>query len=134
RSRPLSDRLRPSPDAPRSLARCAAVAIRVVPGQLLVVFSLRSRRCSYRRRLHAYVEINVPDLILVGRFSSDPHWPVLGDRWGPHRHGVTALRMFPLAKDSRRDRGTNEAVFSVTKRTRVMVDCLRQDAMIMMRT
>src|SRR5208283_2458965 len=82
RSRPLSDRLRPSPDAPRSLARCAAVAIRVVPGQLLVVFSLRSRRCSYRRRLHAYVEINVPDLILVGRFSSDPHWPVLGDRWG----------------------------------------------------
>src|SRR6266478_2081560 len=53
RSRPLSDRLRPSPDAPRSLARCAAVAIRVVPGQSLVVFSLRSRRCSYRRRLHA---------------------------------------------------------------------------------
>jgi hypothetical protein len=29
-----------------------------------------------------HAEINVPDLILVGRFSSDPHWPVLGDRWG----------------------------------------------------
>jgi hypothetical protein len=24
--------------------------------------------------------INVPGLILVGRFSGDPHWPVLGDR------------------------------------------------------
>jgi hypothetical protein len=39
RSRPLSDRLQRSRDAPRSLARCAAVAIRVVPRQLLVVFS-----------------------------------------------------------------------------------------------
>ncbi|MGO9539488.1 MAG: hypothetical protein ACLPN2_02720, partial [Terriglobales bacterium] len=29
-----------------------------------------------------HAEINVPDLILVGRFSSDPHWPVLGDPWG----------------------------------------------------
>jgi hypothetical protein len=29
-----------------------------------------------------HAEINVPGLILVGRFSSDPHWPVLGDRWG----------------------------------------------------
>jgi hypothetical protein len=26
--------------------------------------------------------INVPGLILVGRFSTDPHWPVLGDLWG----------------------------------------------------
>src|SRR6202521_1871456 len=26
-----------------------------------------------------HAEINVPGLILVGRFSSDPHWPVLGD-------------------------------------------------------
>jgi hypothetical protein len=24
--------------------------------------------------------INVPDLILVGRFSDDHHWPDLGDR------------------------------------------------------
>src|ERR1700739_894118 len=53
RSRLLSDRLRRSRDAPRSLARCAAVAIRVVPGQSLAVFWLLSRRCSYRRRLHA---------------------------------------------------------------------------------
>ena len=68
RSRPLSGRRRRSPDAPRSLARCAAVAIRVVPGLSLVVFSLRSRRCSYRRRLLPCVGINVPG----------PHsrWPV----------------------------------------------------------
>jgi len=26
-----------------------------------------------------HAEINVPGLILVGRFSSDLHWPVLGD-------------------------------------------------------
>src|ERR1700674_4633854 len=26
-----------------------------------------------------HAEINVPGLILVGGFSSDPHWPVLGD-------------------------------------------------------
>ena len=25
-----------------------------------------------------HAEINVPGLILVGRFSGDPHWPVLG--------------------------------------------------------
>jgi len=30
-----------------------------------------------------HAEINVPGLILVGRFSGDHHWPVLGDRWGP---------------------------------------------------
>jgi integrase len=29
-----------------------------------------------------HAEINVPGLILVGRFSGDHHWPVLGDRWG----------------------------------------------------
>ena len=47
-------------------------------GYHLFVFSLRSKRCSYRRRLYAYAEINVPGLILVGRFSSDPHWPLPG--------------------------------------------------------
>jgi hypothetical protein len=26
-----------------------------------------------------HAKINVPGLILVGRFSTDPHWPVLGD-------------------------------------------------------
>jgi len=26
-----------------------------------------------------HAEINVPGLILAGRFSTDPHWPVLGD-------------------------------------------------------
>jgi hypothetical protein len=29
-----------------------------------------------------HAEINVPGRILVGRFSGDHHWPVLGDRWG----------------------------------------------------
>jgi len=29
-----------------------------------------------------HAEINAPGLILVGRFSGDPHWPVLGDPWG----------------------------------------------------
>jgi hypothetical protein len=33
----------------------------------------------------AHAEINVPGLILVGRFSSDPHWPVLGDARGDGR-------------------------------------------------
>ena len=38
-----------------------------------------------------HAEINVPGLILVGRFSGDPHWPVLGDPWGPfQRAGVDA--------------------------------------------
>src|SRR6266404_2486161 len=43
RSRPLSGRHRRSPDAPRSLARCAVVAIRVVPGLSLVVNRARLR-------------------------------------------------------------------------------------------
>src|SRR5271157_3722137 len=38
-----------------------------------------------------HAEINVPDLILVGRFSSDPHWPVLGDRWGVARSNSAML-------------------------------------------
>ncbi len=46
-----SDSCRLSPDVPQSLARCAAMAIQAVPGQLPAVFCLRSRRCSYRRRL-----------------------------------------------------------------------------------
>jgi len=37
-----------------------------------------------------HAEINVPGLILVGRFSGDHHWPVLGDRWGP-QHSDTYL-------------------------------------------
>ena len=81
RSRPLSGRRRRSPDAPRSLARCAARAIRVVPGLSLVVFSLRSRRCSYRRRLLPYAGLNVPEpsfplagfeVTLIGRFWVTP--------------------------------------------------------------
>src|ERR1700730_4968489 len=51
RSLPPSGTHRLSRDAPRSPARCAAKAIPVVPGLPLVVFFLRSRRCSYRRRL-----------------------------------------------------------------------------------
>jgi len=34
--------------------------------------------------------INVPGLILVGRFSGDPHWPVLGDPWGATELGRSA--------------------------------------------
>jgi len=60
-----------------------------VPFRPLVVFFLRSRRCSYRRRLQVpRAGINVPGLILVGRFSGDPHWPVLGDRWGFPRENL----------------------------------------------
>src|SRR5450755_412456 len=45
------------------------MAIRAVPGQSLVVFSLRSRRCSYRRRLSCLASHSTsPSLILVGRF------------------------------------------------------------------
>ncbi len=32
------------------------------------------------RSLQASAGINVPDATLVGRFSGDNHWPVLGDR------------------------------------------------------
>src|ERR1700680_755443 len=39
------------PCHPRSLSRVPSLSIRVVPGQSLVVFSLRSRLCRYRRRL-----------------------------------------------------------------------------------
>jgi CRP-like cAMP-binding protein len=47
-------------------------------------------RCLVSRSLRTFTataiqqstlrRINVPSLILVGRFSGDPHWPVLGDR------------------------------------------------------
>jgi hypothetical protein len=59
------------------------VAIRVVP---------RAITCCFFRFVQevAHIDegympravINVPGLILVGRFSTDPHWPVLGDLWG----------------------------------------------------
>ena len=35
-----------------------------------------------------HAEINVPGLILVGRFSADPHWPVLGDPRGRYLRGL----------------------------------------------
>jgi len=40
-----------------------------------------------------HAEINVPGLILVGRFSSDPHWPVLGDRWGKANSATTGTTL-----------------------------------------
>ena len=39
-----------------------------------------------------HAEINVPGLILVGRFSGDPHWPVLGDPWGLRSPGAETCR------------------------------------------
>ena len=33
-----------------------------------------------------HAEINVKRLILVGRFSGDPHWPVLGEPGGDVTH------------------------------------------------
>jgi hypothetical protein len=70
---------RRSPDAPRPLARCAAVAIRESPlgNHLLFFFAQDVAHIDEGYMPHA--EISVPGLILVGRFSSDPHWPVLGD-------------------------------------------------------
>ena len=49
-------------------------------GKLFVVSSLRSRHWPCPRRLQTLAGVNVPDAILVGRFSGDNHWPVLGDR------------------------------------------------------
>jgi hypothetical protein len=44
-----------------------------------------------------HAEINVPGLILVGRFSGDPHWPVLGDPWGAkiHQYAVSTIARNP---------------------------------------
>src|SRR5262252_9369151 len=50
------------------------------PELKLAVSSLRSRHWPCPRRLQDLAGINVPDAILVGRFSGDNHWPVLGDR------------------------------------------------------
>src|ERR1017187_10301636 len=63
-----------------SLAGCAAATSPGVPELRLVVSSLRSRHWPCPRSLQASAGINVPDAILVGRFSSDNQWPVLGDR------------------------------------------------------
>src|SRR5579864_2775429 len=80
RHRPLSDRRQPFLAAPRSPARCAATAIPVAPGLLVVVVSLRSRRCSRRQKLQPLMSESTSQTpTLVGRFSGDPHWPLLGD-------------------------------------------------------
>jgi len=66
--------------APRSPARCAATAIPVAPGLLVVVVSLRSRRCSCRQKLQPLMSESTSQTpTLVGRFSGDPHRPLLGD-------------------------------------------------------
>ena len=44
-----------------------------------------------------HAEINVPGLILVGRFSGDPHWPVLGDPRGDELL-LTAARLIEHAE------------------------------------
>jgi hypothetical protein len=63
-----------------SLAGCAVATTPAVPELRLVVSSLRSRHWPCPRRLQASAGVNVPDAALVGRFSGDTHWPVLGDR------------------------------------------------------
>jgi hypothetical protein len=67
RCRPLSDKLRPSLDAPRSLARCVAVAIRVVPGNYRLFFRFVQDVAHIDEGYMPHAEINVPGLILVGR-------------------------------------------------------------------
>ncbi len=47
---------------------------------ILVGSSLRSRHWPCPRSLQASAGFNVPDATLVGRFSGDNQWPVLGDR------------------------------------------------------
>src|ERR1039458_4015292 len=80
-----SDSYRLSPDAPRSLARCAAMAIQAVPGKL-VVFYLRSRRCSHRRRLQCFMSESTSQAsfwmtgfqaTLIGCFWVTPEAPTL---------------------------------------------------------
>ena len=41
--------------------------------------ALRSRHWPCPRSLRTSAGINVPDVTLVGRFSGDTQWPVLGD-------------------------------------------------------
>src|ERR1017187_2107422 len=79
-SPPLSGTRLRFPDGHGSLAGCAAATSPAVPELRLVVSSLRSRHWPCPRSLQASAGINVPDAILVGRFSSDNQWPVLGDR------------------------------------------------------
>ena len=67
RSRPLSDRLR-SRDAPRFLPDAPQWPSESSQGNYCCLL-LRSRRCSYRRGYMPHAEINVPGLILLGRFS-----------------------------------------------------------------
>ena len=81
RSRPLSGRHRRFPDAPRSLARCAASGHPSRPSAMTCCFF-----SSLKTLLMPTEATCLPPesmsraLILVGRFSGDPHWPVLGDR------------------------------------------------------
>jgi hypothetical protein len=79
-SPPLSDTRLRFRDGFRSPAGCAAATSPAVPELRLVVSSLRSRHWTYPRSLQASAGINVPDATLVGRFSGDNQWPVLGDR------------------------------------------------------
>ena len=55
-----------------SFARCAAVAIRAVPGQLPVVFRFVQDVAHIDERYMPHAEINVPGLTLVGRFWVTP--------------------------------------------------------------
>src|SRR5271163_658 len=79
-SPPLSGTRLRFPDGHGSLAGCAAATSPAVPELRLVVSSLRSRHWPCPRSLQASAGINVPDATLVGRFSGDTQWPVLGDR------------------------------------------------------
>jgi hypothetical protein len=80
------------------LAGSAVATSLAIPALKLAVSSLRSRHWPCPRRLQASAGVNVPDAILVGRFSGDNHWPVLGDRRGSSGGLLAALSFAHLAR------------------------------------
>jgi hypothetical protein len=70
--RPPRGRLRLFRDAHRSPARSVVMTIRAVPVQGFVVSFLRSKRCSYRRRLQSPSSLSTSQaLILMAGFQVD---------------------------------------------------------------
>jgi hypothetical protein len=69
------------------------MAIQAVPGKTCCLLSSLKTLLIPTKATVPPIGINVPSLILVGRFSGDPHWPVLGDRRGMrHWPNVIVLR------------------------------------------
>src|SRR5579864_6670209 len=65
------------------LVQCAAATIPDALKLLPAVSFPRSRRCSHRRRVPPPRQIQRPECwFIVGRFSGDYVWPVLGDYRG----------------------------------------------------